>query len=188
MTENTYVVGEAPRGIRRGQAQHVADDEFTSINVFNVRDNALGGTGLDPARIALIHGVVELASVNDPDAIPSKMVEAFGEKLYSNGALAMDLLVVPPGSGFPPHVHPGHHLLMALTPGTFSLHGVVNPVVAGDLYMVEGGIPHGVGNPYDTPHIILAVGAPPKELDATNRMTVVDWNGQPVMAPEGYCP
>ena len=97
------------------------------------------------------------------------------------------MLVVPPGAGFPVHVHAGHHLLMCISGrGTFSLAGTTHEVDVGDLSMIEGAVPHAVGNPYDQPHVLIAIGCPPRELDAEDRMTVCDWDGHPVLVEAGH--
>jgi quercetin dioxygenase-like cupin family protein len=184
--------GSDPDGIIRiGSAtkgRKLAPTEFASVNVFGAAAAASRGRFND-TREAKIHGVVDLLRAGDNTdnwSDPDFWMSSFGEAILRNTHLGVDMLAVPPGGGFPPHVHPGHHLLLCLKgPGTFSLNGVVHSVVPGDIYMVEGGIPHAVGNPHDDqPHVLLAFGAPPKELDAHDRMTLVDWNGQLVQAPE----
>lgn len=116
---------------------------------------------------------------HDPEYGP-----AHGLKLFTNFALGADLLVVPPGTGFPVHVHPGHHLLLCMSGvGTFSLAGHTHAVEPGELHMVEGNVPHAVGNPTDDVHVLLAIGAPPKELDAEDRMVLTDWQGLTVETP-----
>jgi quercetin dioxygenase-like cupin family protein len=136
---------------------------------------------LDPDRLAEVLGVTAGGRVD------GERVEAFGEKLFTNGTLGVDLLVVPPESGFPVHVHHGHHLLLCLAgPGTFSLAGVEYPVSPGELSMIEGNVPHAVGNPYAQPHVLLAIGAPHRELDSEDRMQVTDWEGQPVLVEAGH--
>lgn len=184
-----YVVGEQPtNSIRIGVDRTLAPDEFAAINLYDVAAQAVRSYGhqliLHPEREAQIQGVRRLVETEHGEAAWGDLVDAFGEKLFTNFLLGGDLLVVPPGSGFPPHVHPGHHLLLCLAgPGTFSLAGTTHTVGPGDLYMVEGGVPHAVGNPNGAPHIILAIGAPPKELDAEDRMTVVEWDGVPIEVP-----
>lgn len=125
----------------------------------------------------VVHGVVDLAT--------GRPRRTRGVKLFDNGVLGADLLDVPPNAGFPVHVHPGHHMLLCLRgTGTFSLAGVVHEVGPGDLYLVESAVPHAVGaGPQG--HTLVAIGAPPRPLDAVDRMTVVDWDGMRVEAPSG---
>lgn len=121
-----------------------------------------------------IHGVV------DPDGNP---VDAWGFKLYDNGHLGGDMLHVPPNCRFPTHVHPGHHLLYCVAgAGTFSLDGKTYPVAPGDLYMVEGDVPHAVGAGPEG-HTLVAFGAPHRQLDDPDRMLTVDWEGVAVEVP-----
>lgn len=176
--------------IRRGRTEHLTAEEFATVSLTDVLELLSAADAfsiedvrrrLDPERIARVLGVTQDGELHRP------AVETLGEKLLSNGALGADLLVVPPGAGFPVHVHSGHHLLLCLSgPGTFSLAGELHEVRPGDLSMIEGSVPHAVGNPYEAPHILLAVGCPPRELDAEDRMTVTDWNGQPVLIEAGH--
>lgn len=173
--------------IRHGRDRELGPTEYQAIDVFAMIDDLRlkPGETLDDVRarmnvdrIASIIGVRPNGDLNQPS------VDAFGEKLFTNGSLGIDLIVVPPGAGFPPHIHPGDHLLLCIAGrGTFTLAGVVHEVEPGYLAMIEGSVPHAVGNPYDQPHVLLAIGSPHKELDGHDRMIVVDWDGNPVDLP-----
>lgn len=99
---------------------------------------------------------------------------ATGERMVSNGHLGVDLIRVPAGEGFAPHTHPGDHLLIAVAgEGTVTVDGRIYPTRAGQVYMVEGAQPHAVGAITD--HVILAVGAPHRNIDAADRMALTDY-------------
>lgn len=99
---------------------------------------------------------------------------ATGEGLVSNGALGADIIRLGAGKGFAPHTHPGHHLLIVIAgAGTITYDGVVYPTRAGQIYLVEGLVPHAVGAITD--HVILAAGSPHKAVDAEDRMALVDY-------------
>jgi quercetin dioxygenase-like cupin family protein len=99
---------------------------------------------------------------------------ATGEALVSNGAIGADVIRVAAGKGFAPHTHPGHHLLIVIAgKGTITYDGVVYPTRAGQIYLVEGLVPHAVGAITD--HVILAAGSPHKAVDAVDRMALVDY-------------
>jgi quercetin dioxygenase-like cupin family protein len=176
--------------IRRGRQQYQPTHQYRPIDVSSLLEDLVIRPGetmrdvqerLDPERAAAILGVTENGEFD------TDLVHTVGEKLFTNGVLGVDLVPVPPGSGFPPHVHPGNHLLFCLQGrGTFTLDQTVYEVEPGFLWMVEGGVPHAVGNPFDQPHIVLAFGSPHRELDSPERMTVVEWNGRPLHAPDGF--
>lgn len=171
--------------IRRGREQIVPDSSYAPINVFAMLDalRMLPGetiadvqARLDPERVAEVLGVTVRGEVGGALAYTQ------GEKLFTNGTLGVDLLVVPPGAGFPPHVHHGHHLLICLVGrGTFTLNREIHEVEPGSIAMIEGSVPHAVGNPFDQPHVLLAIGAPHRELDSADRMTLTDWEGTPLL-------
>lgn len=99
---------------------------------------------------------------------------AHGEGLVSNGQLGVDLIRVPAGKGFVPHIHPGDHILIVVGGrGTITCDGIIYPTVAGEVYMVPGNRPHAVGAITD--HAILAVGAPHKAVDDPARMAPVEY-------------
>lgn len=107
-----------------------------------------------------------------PRSFPMAQSDASGDPLVSNGFLGVDLIRVMAGTGFAPHTHPGDHLLIVIGgEGTITYDGFVYPTHAGQVYMIEGAIPHAVGAITD--HAILAVGAPHKPVGATDRMTPV---------------
>lgn len=109
-----------------------------------------------------------------PRTVPMYGTKASGERLVSNGQLGLDLIQVPAGEGFSPHTHPGDHLLIAVAGhGTVTVDGVIYPTRAGQVYMVEGAVPHAVGAITD--HCLLAVGAPHRAIDAADRMTLTDY-------------
>jgi quercetin dioxygenase-like cupin family protein len=93
-----------------------------------------------------------------------------------SGALGVDMLYVPPGSSFPPHVHPGHHLLMCIRgQGSVTYGDEEIAVRPGDLYMILGGIAHAVGSdPSGEGHWLLAFGAPHKRVDSHDRMRLLE--------------
>ena len=101
---------------------------------------------------------------------------ARGLPLHSNGHLGADILQVKAGEQFPVHTHPGDHLLYCLSGhGTITVDKIVYEVKRGDLYMVNGLVPHAVGALTD--HVLIAIGAPHKPVDSPERMTFVDWEG-----------
>jgi quercetin dioxygenase-like cupin family protein len=107
---------------------------------------------------------------------------ARGFGMHTNGHLGADLLHVKAGDQFPVHTHPGDHLLLCLAGrGTITVDQVTYDIIPGDLYMVNGLIPHAVGA--ITNHVILAIGAPHKAVDSPERMAFVDWAGHAVEVP-----
>lgn len=100
---------------------------------------------------------------------------ATGDPLVSNGHLGVDMIRVPAGGGFAPHTHPGDHLLIVVGGrGTITYDGKIYPTSAGQVYLVEGDVPHAVGAVTD--HTILAVGAPHRPVDAADRMTLTAYD------------
>lgn len=111
---------------------------------------------------------------------------ATGEGLVSNGALGGDIIRLAAGEGFVPHTHPGDHLLIVLGGrGTITYNGCIYPTRAGQIYMIEGAVPHAVGAVTD--HIILAVGAPHKPVDAPDRMTPTPYRAVTTELDELHC-
>lgn len=107
---------------------------------------------------------------------------AKGRPLHTNGQLGADMLHVPAGAQFPVHTHPGDHLLYCLAgEGTITVAGLTYHITPGDLYMVEGAVPHAVGAVTD--HVLIAIGSPHKPVDSPERMTFVDWDGNRVATP-----
>lgn len=102
---------------------------------------------------------------------------ATGQPLVSNGYLGADLISVPPGGGFAPHTHPGDHLLVVVAGyGTITVEGRIYPTEAGQIYMVEGAVPHAVSARPDSPHVILAIGAPHREIGAADRAALTEYS------------
>ncbi|WP_433242581.1 cupin domain-containing protein [Actinomadura nitritigenes] len=97
--------------------------------------------------------------------------------LSGDGHLGADIIHVPAHGQFPVHTHPGHHLLLCLEGhGTITLDDVVHQVRPGDIYMVDGAVPHAVGAG-DREHVLVAIGAPHKPVDSPERMAFTDWAG-----------
>jgi quercetin dioxygenase-like cupin family protein len=125
----------------------------------------------------------ELASVVADLGVPVHGADALGLGLHSNGHLGADILWVPATKQFPVHTHPGDHLLYCVSgTGTITVDEVTYDVRPGDLYMVDGLVPHAVGaGPSD--HVLLAIGAPHKPVDSPERMVFTDWVGHVVDTP-----
>ncbi|WKX73501.1 cupin domain-containing protein [Streptomyces sp. XD-27] len=108
--------------------------------------------------------------------------DATGVGLVGNGTIGADVIRLPAGKGFPPHTHPGHHVLVVLAGrGTITYNGRVHPTEAGEIYIVEGAVSHAVGAITD--HVILAIGAPHMPVDSEGRMDVVVY--EEVLSPIG---
>jgi mannose-6-phosphate isomerase-like protein (cupin superfamily) len=100
--------------------------------------------------------------------------KATGKGLASNGFLGVDEIRLKGGDKFVPHTHPGDHLLIIVGgQGTITYDGKIYSTQAGDIYMVEGAVPHGVGAITD--HVILAVGAPHMPVESPDRMQPVEY-------------
>lgn len=94
--------------------------------------------------------------------------------LVSNGELGVDHISVPAGQGFPPHTHPGDHLLIIISGlGTITVDSVIYPTRGGQVYFIAGDHPHAVGAIDE--HHILAVGSPHKLPNDPDRMTLVEY-------------
>lgn len=93
-----------------------------------------------------------------------------------SAVLGVDMLYVPPGNSFPPHVHPGHHLLMSVKgKGSITYGDEEISVRQGDLYFILADLPHAVGSEADGPgHWLLSFGAPHKRVEADDRMRLLD--------------
>lgn len=111
------------------------------------------------------------------DELPIQMhgaAAATGLALVSNGIIGADIIRLSAGGGFSPHTHPGHHVLVVLGgQGTITYNGRVYPTQAGEVYLVEGSVPHAVGAISD--HVILAVGAPHRPVASRDRMKIVGY-------------
>jgi quercetin dioxygenase-like cupin family protein len=100
--------------------------------------------------------------------------EATAWDLVSSHGLGVDHISVPAGAGFPPHTHPGHHLLIIISGrGTMTVNNKVYPTKAGQVYFVPGEHPHAVGAIDE--HHILAVGYRHKKPSDPERMKLVDY-------------
>ncbi|GAB2684507.1 hypothetical protein GCM10027271_53460 [Saccharopolyspora gloriosae] len=109
-------------------------------------------------------------------------VSATGRELATNGEIGADLIRLPAGQGFVPHTHPGHHVLTVVAGvGTITYGGRIHETQAGQTFLVEGSIPHAVGAITD--HLIVAVGAPHKRIDSSDRMTPVPY--EEIIADDG---
>ena len=109
-----------------------------------------------------------------PDDLRLKHSPASGHGLVSNGSLGVDRIQLEAGDAFAPHVHPGDHILIVVGGrGTITFDGRIYPTEAGEVYMIDGEIPHAVGA--ITRHTILAVGAPHKPVDSLERMMPVEY-------------
>jgi quercetin dioxygenase-like cupin family protein len=141
-------------------------------------DGASEGAGLPAPRIvrwAEDAGFGErqmLAVALAPRAIRMPRSNATGEPLVSNGQLGADIIRLAAGDGFVPHTHPGDHLLIVVGGlGTLTYGGRIYPTRAGEIYLVEGEVPHAVGAITD--HVLLAVGSPHRPVDSLDRMKPV---------------
>ena len=113
---------------------------------------------------------------------PMAHSEATGEGLVSNGQLGVDVIRLAAGKKFVPHTHPGDHLLIVVGgQGTITYDGRIYPTEAGQVYMLNGEVAHGVGAITD--HVILAVGSPHKPVDSDDRMKPVEY--KEVLSPIG---
>jgi quercetin dioxygenase-like cupin family protein len=111
---------------------------------------------------------------------------ATGEATVSNGYLGADIIHVRAGQGFVPHTHPGDHLLIVIGGrGTITYGGKIYPTEAGQIYMIDGDVPHAVGAITD--HVILAVGSPHKPVDSIDRMTPVPYEAVAADIKQLHC-
>lgn len=105
----------------------------------------------------------------------AKTKSATGRSLVSNGYLGVDILHVPAGEGFAPHTHPGDHLLFVLGGyGTITVEGTILRTAPGQVYMIEGAVPHAVGAITD--HVLLSVGAPHRPLESLERQALIAYS------------
>ena len=113
-----------------------------------------------------------------PIAVPASVATAkhlFRVPIFPEGEphFGVDLLRLKRGESFPLHTHPGHHLLLVVSGvGTITMDDKEYVVRSGDLYLVEGEVPHAVGAISD--HVLAAFGAPHKMPDDEARMTVLE--------------
>jgi quercetin dioxygenase-like cupin family protein len=145
----------------------------SKAEALQIVDWAVGKVDRDATRLVIEHG---------PRPTPMDGTRATGAALVTNGSLGADLIRVPAGGGFSPHTHPGDHILIIVAGlGTITYAGSVYPTRAGQVYMIQGLVPHAVGAITD--HVIIAVGSPHRAVDSTDRMTLVDYTA--VVAPDG---
>lgn len=129
----------------------------------------------DPLRIV---NLTEAATSVIDTGVPVHGAEALGLGLHTNGHLGADILWVPATKKFPVHTHPGDHLLYCVSgTGTITVDEVTYDIKPGDLYMVDGMVPHAVGAGRSD-HILIAIGAPHKAVDSPERMAFTDWAGR----------
>ncbi|WP_067463694.1 condensation domain-containing protein [Actinomadura macra] len=117
-----------------------------------------------------------------PQQIGAGMENTVDGVRLSFPSVGADVIRLPGRAGFAPHTHPGHHVLAVLAGiGTITYGGQVHRTEAGQIYLVEGEVPHAVGAISD--HLILAVGAPHKPVDSAERMDLVPYTE--VLVPDG---
>ncbi|MCD0451619.1 cupin domain-containing protein [Actinocorallia sp. API 0066] len=148
------------------------------------RDQAEGGrvnTAVALARWADDDGLADglaqrLAVLMSPRGTDVGSVEGVtGQPLLSNGFLGADLIHVPAGRGFAPHVHRGDHLLFVVGGrGTITAAGEILETAPGQAYLVAGLQPHAVGAISD--HVLLSVGVSHRALDSADRQTLVPFS------------
>ncbi|MGW2651185.1 cupin domain-containing protein [Streptomyces sp. NPDC001393] len=139
-------------------------------------------TIVDWAKSLVGDGSTQLHIDHGPRPVDVHGSPATGQALVTNGSVGADVIRLPAGTGFVPHTHPGHHILIVVGgEGTITYDGRVYPTRAGQVYLVEGEVPHAVGAITD--HVIVAVGSPHKEIDAEDRMAPVPY--EEVIAPDG---
>lgn len=89
--------------------------------------------------------------------------------------IGVDIIEMMPGSGFPPHVHPGDHILFGLAgEGSVSVNGIAYPIRRGTSVFIAAEQPHAVLGPVDERFVLLAFGVPHEHLSSTKRMRLVD--------------
>lgn len=129
-----------------------------------------------------IFNIVDVAESLPWDGVAVHGAPAVGIPMLSNGHLGVDMLHIEAGQQFPVHTHPGDHLLYCVRgEGTITINETTYRVTPGDIYMVDGSVPHAVGAYSD--HWLLAIGAPHKPVDSPERMSFVNWDGSPAENP-----
>lgn len=105
--------------------------------------------------------------------------DVMGKQLFcsedmGNGEhLGVDRLRLKPHQKFPKHTHPGHHLLYVIKGiGTVTIGDDIYTTAPGDLYLVNGNIPHAV-SAGAAGQLLLSFGAPHKHLDDANRIKIL---------------
>lgn len=131
-----------------------------------------------PTGVRYVHPKLRIidvfADLTAPLEVKVLKSDATGRPLLTNGKLGVDMLYLPPGYAFPLHTHPGDHLLLIVQgTGTVTFDGETFDTSDGDLFMIEGGVPHAVGAK-EGGQWLLAFGSPHKAVDAVDRMEVLD--------------
>lgn len=112
--------------------------------------------------------------------------DATGEPLVSNGQLGADIIHLAAGSAFTPHTHRGDHLLIVIAgEGTVIYEGQIQRTRAGDIFLIEGEVPHAVGAITD--HVIIAVGSPHTPIDSLDRMALVAYESMTTDIRDLHC-
>jgi quercetin dioxygenase-like cupin family protein len=100
--------------------------------------------------------------------------QATGLGLIGNGHLGADVIRCASGGGFAPHTHIGDHLLFVIAgDGTITYNGRIYPTHPGQVYFVEGAVPHAVGAITD--HVLISVGSPHRAVDAEDRQALSEY-------------
>jgi len=147
-----------------------APEKISGFKITNVLDMAAVDEG------QTVHLDVDIAKsvARGRELFCSASFDKLQEPLTPTSHLGVDMLRLGPGESFPMHTHPGHHCLPVVRGrGTVTFDGVVHPTKIGDLYLVDGEVPHAVGAAAREAHYILSFGAPHKHVDDPDRMTVV---------------
>lgn len=80
-----------------------------------------------------------------PFAIPMRHSDATAIRLLKRGPFGADAIRFPPGGAVPDHVHPGGHILLVLSgAGWVDYEGAPHPLSPGLLYLIPGGVRHGI--------------------------------------------
>jgi quercetin dioxygenase-like cupin family protein len=117
----------------------------------------------------------ELRVSTDERPHAMEAVKATGEGLISNGHLGADIIRCAAGGGFAPHTHIGDHLLFVVAgEGTITYNGRIYPTHPGQVYFVEGAVPHAVGA--ITEHVLISVGSPHRAVNAPDRQTLKEYD------------
>ena len=174
--------------IRRGRDEQLDDEQFATIKLGQILGDLQLRDGetmddverrLDPERISSVLGVTAPASRRRTacDLRRETAVQRGDRRRHARRPTRRRVSRTRPRRPPPAHVHQRSRHIQ---PGRDT-----HKVDVGDLSMIEGAVPHAVGNPYDQPHVLIAIGCPPRELDAEDRMTVCDWDGHPVLVEAG---
>ena len=120
----------------------------------------------DPEDGVKVHGV-EGVTANKLFRVPVVL-----DSRYYFGA---EVLNIPSGVSFPPHIHEGHHLLYCtFGRGTVTFEEQQLQVFPGELIYVPGLVPHAVGATLGDSFRLLAIGVPHNPADSKKRMQLID--------------